>query len=66
MIGSSKRRPYFLKGGLNPENIQQALELSPQPYALDVSTGVESGNLKDYRKVMKFIQAVRSFKGRQN
>ena len=66
MIGSSKRRPYFLKGGLNPDNIQQALELSPQPYALDVSTGVESGSLKDYRKVMKFIQAVRSYKGRQN
>ena len=66
MIGSSKRRPYFLKGGLNPDNIQQALELSPQPYALDVSTGVESGSLKDYRKVMKFLQAVRSFKGRQN
>ena len=66
MIGSSKRRPYFLKGGLNPDNIQQALELSPQPYALDVSTGVESGSLKDYRKVMKFLQAVRIFKGRQN
>ena len=66
MIGSSKRRPYFLKDGLNPDNIQQALELSPQPYALDVSTGVESGSLKDYRKVMKFLQAVRSFKGRQN
>ena len=27
---------------------------------------VESGSLKDYRKVMKFIQAVRNYKGRQN
>ena len=66
LIGSSKRRPYFLKGGLNPDNVQQALELSPLPYALDVSTGVESGSLKDYRKVMKFLQAVRTYKSRQN
>ena len=66
LIGSSKRRPYFLKGGLNPDNVQQALELSPLPYALDVSTGVESGSLKDYRKVMKFLQAVRAYKSRQS
>ena len=64
LIGSTKRRSYFLKGGLNPDNVQQALELSPQPFALDVSTGVESNRLKDYRKVMKFILAVRNFKSR--
>ncbi|MBQ7544097.1 MAG: phosphoribosylanthranilate isomerase [Synergistaceae bacterium] len=63
-IGSSKRRAYFLKGGLTPDNIQQALDLSPQPFALDVSTGVESSRLKDYRKCMKFILAVRNYKGR--
>ena len=64
LIGSSKRRSYFLKGGLNPDTVEQALALSPQPFALDVSTGVESNKLKDYRKVMKFILAVRNFKGR--
>ena len=63
-IGSSKRRTYFLKGGLTPDNVQQALSLSPQPFALDVSTGVEANRMKDYRKCMKFILAVRNFKGR--
>ena len=66
LIGSSKRRSYFLKGGLTPDNVSRALELSPQPFALDVSTGVESNRLKDYRKVMKFILAVRNYKGRNN
>ena len=64
LIGSSKRRRFFLKGGLNPENAAKALSLTPQPYALDVSTGVESNNLKDYRKVMKFILTVRNFRAK--
>lgn len=59
------RRKYFLAGGLNTDNVQQALEISPQPYALNVSTGVEANRLKDYRKVMKFILAVRDFKARK-
>ncbi|MBQ3396749.1 MAG: phosphoribosylanthranilate isomerase [Synergistaceae bacterium] len=61
LIGNTSRR-YFLAGGLTPENVQQALSITPQPYCLDVSTGVESNRLKDYRKVMKFILAVREFK----
>lgn len=64
MIGTSRRRRFFLKGGITPDNVEQALNITPAPYALDVSTGVESGMLKDYRKVMKFIQAVRSHKTR--
>ena len=56
------RRQYFLSGGLNIDNIQQALLLNPAPYAVDVSAGVESNRLKDYRKVMKFISAVRDFR----
>ncbi len=61
LIGATKRK-YFLAGGLTPENVEQALEITPSPYALDVSTGVELNRLKDYRKVMKFISAVRNFK----
>ena len=65
MIGSSRRRNFFLKGGLTPENVIQALSITPTPYALDVSTGVECGRMKDYKKVMKFIQTVRSYKSRK-
>ena len=62
MIGNNRRRNFFLKGGLTPDNVTQALSITPTPYAVDVSTGVESSRLKDYRKVMKFLQAVRNFK----
>lgn len=61
LIGTTHRK-YFLAGGLTPDNVIQALSVTPQPYALDVSTGVESNRLKDYRKVMKFILAVREFR----
>ncbi|MBR1657549.1 MAG: hypothetical protein IJ697_03685 [Synergistaceae bacterium] len=55
------RRKFFLSGGLNPDNIQKALNLDPQPYALNTNSGVEAHRTKDYRKVMKFIQTVKSF-----
>ena len=53
------RRNFFLSGGLTPENIHEALRLEPKPFGLNVSSGVESNKIKDYRKVMKFILAVR-------
>ncbi len=56
------RRPYFMSGGLTPENVQSALDLRPQPYAVDVCSGVESHRLKDYKKMMKFIYNVRTYK----
>ena len=58
------RRPYFLAGGLTPENVEEAMEISPAPYALDVSSGVEINRLKDYRKMMKFIAGVRNYRPR--
>ncbi len=51
------RRPYFLAGGLNPDNIDAALELNP--HAVDVSSGVETDGLKDQKKMAEFIAAVR-------
>lgn len=56
------RRKYFLSGGLTPENMIKALGITPQPYALNVSSGVEANRMKDYRKVMKFILGVKGFK----
>ncbi|MBQ9565235.1 MAG: phosphoribosylanthranilate isomerase [Synergistaceae bacterium] len=56
------RRPYFLAGGLSPENVGEAMEVFPAPYALDVSSGVEVNRIKDYRKMMKFIAGAREYK----
>lgn len=58
-ILSALRRPYFLAGGLSPENVDTALEIFPAPYALDVNSGVEFNRTKDYRRMMKFIVAAR-------
>lgn len=52
-------RPFFLAGGLNPENVSQAIELS-HPYAVDVSSGVETEGKKDPDKMKAFTDAVRT------
>lgn len=51
-------RPYFLAGGLSIENIKTALDML-SPYALDVSSGIETDNKKDSEKIKAFIQTVR-------
>lgn len=51
-------RPYFLAGGLTPENAGEAVTLL-HPYAVDVSSGIESGGVKDKIKMEKFVAAVR-------
>ena len=52
-------RPFFLAGGLNPGNAASAIKLA-HPYALDVSSGVETDGKKDYEKIKAFIHAVRT------
>lgn len=54
---SGLTKPYFIAGGLNCENIKQALSL--QPFAVDVSSGVETDGVKDRRKITEFIKNVR-------
>ncbi|MDR1059712.1 MAG: phosphoribosylanthranilate isomerase [Clostridiales bacterium] len=51
-------KPFFLAGGLDPGNAAAAIRLL-RPYALDVSSGVETGGAKDYGKMAAFVRAVR-------
>ncbi len=52
------KRPYFLAGGLNCDNIAQAVK-TLQPYAVDVSSGIETDGLKDMKKMAEFSAIVR-------
>ena len=52
------KRPYFLAGGLNPVNVSDAVK-ALNPYAVDVSTGIETDGVKDKEKMTAFADAVR-------
>lgn len=52
-------KPLILAGGLNPQNVREAIK-AVAPYAVDVSSGVESApGIKDHRCVETFIKMVR-------
>ncbi len=53
------QRPYFLAGGLSLMNIDEALD-TLCPYAVDVSSGIETCGIKDHEKMRQFVAKVRS------
>lgn len=56
-------RKYFLAGGLNTDNVKDALKIL-HPYAVDVSSGVETDGYKEEKKMSEFINAVRNKENR--
>ena len=56
--GAEIRQPFFLAGGLTPENLRQAAE-SARPYCVDLSSGVETEKLKDREKMLEAVRIIR-------
>lgn len=56
-------RPFFLAGGLGPQNVVRAVK-SVHPYGIDLSSGVETDGLKDKGKISSVIASVRGIKER--
>ncbi|MEN6326610.1 MAG: phosphoribosylanthranilate isomerase [Syntrophomonas sp.] len=54
LIVKEIRRPIILAGGLTADNIFDAVK-KVKPFAVDVNSGVETDNRKDFNKVSKFI-----------
>lgn len=53
------KRPYFLAGGLDTCNAETAVK-KLKPYAVDISSGIETNRLKDKDKMTAFVVAVRN------
>lgn len=51
-------RPYFLAGGLTPENVETAVK-QLKSFAVDVSSYLETDGFKDKIKMTAFVNAVR-------
>ncbi|MBO4494768.1 MAG: phosphoribosylanthranilate isomerase [Clostridiales bacterium] len=52
------KRPFILAGGLNTENIEEAIR-TIHPYGVDVSSGIETDGKKDAEKMRSFMEIAR-------
>lgn len=55
---SAISQPFFIAGGLDADNVRAAIQIF-SPYAVDVSSGVETDGVKDNEKIRRFIERVK-------
>lgn len=54
------KKPFFLAGGITPENIREAIK-RVQPYAIDCSSGAEENGIKNLTKMKALTDAVKTW-----
>ncbi|MCM1187245.1 MAG: phosphoribosylanthranilate isomerase [Lachnoclostridium sp.] len=52
-------RDFFLAGGLRADNLPEAVKL--QPFAVDLSSGVETEGVKDFAKIKAAVELIRNY-----
>lgn len=52
-------KPFFLAGGLTPDNLVQAAK-AVRPYGVDLSSGIETDKLKDRGRILAAVRNIRS------
>ena len=52
-------QPFFIAGGLNEDNVARAIQHF-SPFAVDVSSGVETNGQKNHEKIRRFIERVKN------
>lgn len=55
-------RPFFLAGGLGEENLSEAI-LRIRPFAVDLSSSVETDGVKDREKILKTVKLAHEING---
>ena len=55
---ANPKQPFFLAGGLCPENVSQAKEIV-KPCGIDISSGIETNGVKDFEKMKRVAEILR-------
>ncbi len=61
LIPDNIKTPFFLAGGLTPENVAQAVR-QIKPFGVDMSSGIENNKLKDRAKMLAAVRVIRELK----
>jgi phosphoribosylanthranilate isomerase len=59
LAGVAMRFPIILAGGLDPQNVAEAVE-AVHPFGVDVASGTETGGIKDPHKIQAFVRRAKS------
>ena len=57
LIRNDLKKEFFLAGGINSDNIKQAIEQF-NPYAVDLSSGLETDGFKDENKIKEIMEVI--------